>query len=85
MDVGRWSEVTYLYPFNSLTERERLMGKFSTNVGAANYRTKMSECVEEITTRLLVPTPFSVKPSDPAVAPRRLSCRIESRSRRAFT
>ena len=62
VDVGRWSEVTYLFRFESLTERERLIAKFSATAEARTFDAKVGEFVEEITTRLLIPTPFAPKP-----------------------
>ena len=34
VEVGRWSEVTYLFRFDSLAERERLIAKFSPTAEA---------------------------------------------------
>ena len=62
VDVGRWSEVTYLFRFDSLTEREPLIAKFSATVEARAFDAKVGEFVEEITTRLLIPRPFAPKP-----------------------
>jgi type 1 glutamine amidotransferase len=62
VDVGRWSEVTYLFRFNSLAERERLIAKFSTTDEGLTYLNRIDGYVEEITTRLLIPAPFSLKP-----------------------
>ena len=87
VDVGRWSEVTYLFRFESLAERERLIAKFSATADARTYGAKVGEFADEVTTRLLIPAPFA-KPA-PAETPRRSrvvrpSCLIASRSRRAF-
>jgi type 1 glutamine amidotransferase len=62
VDVGRWSEVTYLFPFESLAERERLIAKFSKTAEARAFESKVGESADEITTRLLIPTPFAPKP-----------------------
>jgi len=59
-DVGHWSEVTYLFRFDSLAERERLMARFSATAAARTYGEKTGEFVEEITTRLLIPAPFAL-------------------------
>ncbi len=62
VDVGRWSEMTYLFRFDSLAQRERLIAKFSETAEARAFNTRVGEFVEEITTRLLIPTPFALKP-----------------------
>jgi type 1 glutamine amidotransferase len=59
VDVGRWSEVTYLFRFESLAERERLMAQFAATADGRSYGEKVGGWVEEITTRLLVPAPFA--------------------------
>ena len=38
VDVGRWSEITYLFRFDSLAERERLIAKFSPKRGGPDIR-----------------------------------------------
>src|SRR5262249_28405807 len=40
VDVGRWSEVTYLFRFDSLAEREQLITKFSATPDARTYSEK---------------------------------------------
>ena len=70
VDVGRWSEVTYLFRFDSLAERERLIAKFSETAEARAFDARVGEFVEEITTRLLIPTPFSLKPPAREAAPK---------------
>ncbi len=59
VEVGNWNEITYLFRFNSLEERTRLMTAFSANADAAPYLDAMKKYVDEITTRLLVPAPFT--------------------------
>jgi type 1 glutamine amidotransferase len=59
--VGRWSEITYLFRFDSLTERERLIAKFSAHVDAQTYGAKVGEFVEDVITRALIPTPFAAQ------------------------
>ena len=71
VEVGRWSEVTYLFRYDSLAERERLIAKFSPTAEAQAYDSKLGEFVEEITTRLLIPAPFA--PRRPPATPRRSS------------
>ncbi len=67
VDVGRWSEVTYLFRFESLAERERLITKFSATADGRTYSEKVAEFAGEVTTRLLVPASFAKAPSDPEV------------------
>ena len=38
VEVGRWSEVTYLFRFESLAERERLIAEFSATADAQDLR-----------------------------------------------
>ena len=66
-DVGRWSEVTLLFRFDSLAERERLIARFSEHADAKTYGTRIGELTEDVVTRLLVPAPFSL-PQVPAHA-----------------
>ena len=69
VDVGRWSEVTYLFRFDSLAERERLIARFSGHRGREDLRRQVGELTEEVTTRLLVPAPFSApRAAQPATA-----------------
>ncbi len=63
VDVGRWSEVTYLFRFESLAERERLIAEFSATADARLYGEKVNSFVDEVTTRLLVPAPFTAAPT----------------------
>src|SRR5262249_50804452 len=50
VDVGRWSEVTYLFRFDSLAERERLIAGFATKADARTYGEKIDGFVDEVTT-----------------------------------
>ncbi len=59
VDVGTWSEVTYLFLFDTLAERSRLIAKFAATADARTYGGKIGEFVDEITTRVLVPAPFA--------------------------
>jgi type 1 glutamine amidotransferase len=71
VDVGRWSEVTYLFRFESLAEREQLIAKFSATPDARTYSEKVADFAGEVTTRLLVPAPFATAlapPAEPAKA-----------------
>jgi len=58
VNIGKWSEVTYLFRFDSLAERDRLMTDFAAHPDGAAYG-KVSDYVDDISTRLLVPTPFA--------------------------
>jgi hypothetical protein len=57
--VGSWSEVTYLFRFESLAERDQLISAFMADEEGNTYNQKVSELVEEITTRLVVPAGFA--------------------------
>jgi|GEM_PF-340892 len=63
--VGKWTEVTYLFRFNSLAERDKLIADFSAHPDGTTYG-KVTELVEDISTRLLIPTPFAAPPRQPA-------------------
>src|SRR5262245_59102251 len=56
--VGKWNEVTYLFRFKSLAERDRLIAAFSNHEDGRTYG-KAMELVNEITTRLLLPAAFA--------------------------
>ncbi len=68
VDVGRWSEVTYLFRFESLAQRERLIKRLNEADAARTYATKLGEFTEEVTTRILVPASFT-KTAPPSSAP----------------
>jgi type 1 glutamine amidotransferase len=72
-DVGRWAEVTYLFRFESLAERERLIAEFSAQADARLYGEKLDGFVDEVTTRLLVPAPFAAAAPTVDTAPRATS------------
>ncbi len=59
VEVGKWSEVTYLFPFQSLTEREQRRAAFATHPDARAFGAKLAEHVDEVTTRVLTPAPFA--------------------------
>lgn len=59
VEVGKWSEVTYLFRFDSLDERSRIIARFSADADAKVYGDAVNRFVDEITTRLLVPAPFA--------------------------
>lgn len=58
-EVGNWSEVTYLFPFASLAEREQMRAEFQKSPDAAAYGTKLAEFADDVTTRVLSPAPFA--------------------------
>jgi type 1 glutamine amidotransferase/glyoxylase-like metal-dependent hydrolase (beta-lactamase superfamily II) len=62
VDVGQWSEVTYLFRFASLAEREKAIAAFSATPDAKTYGGKVAEFVSDVSTRLLVPAPFASPP-----------------------
>jgi len=57
--VGRWSEVTYLFLFESLAEREEKIAKLLAHEEGKRFAKRLGELAEEVTTRLLVPAPFA--------------------------
>ena len=67
-EVGKWSEVTYLYSYESLAQREQLIDKLRSNPSAVVYWQKLGEFTEEISSRLLIPAPFARAPEGAAAA-----------------
>jgi type 1 glutamine amidotransferase len=65
-EIGRWSEITYLYSYESMAEREQKIARFSSNPDARIYRQKLGELTDEITSRLLIPAAFARPPADAA-------------------
>ncbi|MEX0677379.1 MAG: ThuA domain-containing protein [Pirellulales bacterium] len=63
VEVGTWSEITYLFPFQSLTQREQLRAAFGAHPDAQAFGAKLGEFVEDVTTRVLIPAPFA-QPQD---------------------
>jgi hypothetical protein len=57
--IGRWSEVTLLFGFESLAERDKLIARFGATEDGRRYSKAIGEFVDEITTRLLLPAPFA--------------------------
>ena len=69
VELGRWTEVTYLFRFDSLAERERLIARFVRDRRRAGPTARRSrEFAEDVTTRLLIPAPFA-KPAAARPAP----------------
>jgi type 1 glutamine amidotransferase len=60
--IGDSSDVTYLFRFESLTERERLSQKFSDHVDAAGYEAAITRYTNHVVTRLLMPAAFATQP-----------------------
>ncbi len=70
VEVGRWSEITYLFSYESLAERERKLVEFRSKPDAAVYRQKLSELTDDVISRLLFPAAFAKAPaSAPADKP----------------
>jgi hypothetical protein len=57
--VGQSSLVTYLFRYQSLAEREKLLSDFRALPVGQMHGQKLAGVAEEITTRLLVPAPFA--------------------------
>jgi type 1 glutamine amidotransferase len=58
-EVGKWGDVTYLFRFESLAERERLRAAFQAHADSKAYGAKLSTFVEDVTTRVLISAPFA--------------------------
>lgn len=59
VEVGDWSEVTYLFRFDSLAERERLIAEFSQQQVYREYSRELAAHCQQVVTRLLIPAPFT--------------------------
>ncbi len=62
--IGDWSEVTLLLRFESLAERDKLIARFNASAEIRLFKAAVSELTEQVTTRLLIPAPFT-KPAAP--------------------
>jgi hypothetical protein len=58
-EVGDWLQVTYLFRFESLAQRDRLIAAFKATPEGQEYIQATSELANGVTTRLLVPAPFA--------------------------
>ncbi|HVR76730.1 MAG TPA: NIPSNAP family protein [Planctomycetota bacterium] len=58
-EVGKWSEVTLLFCFESLSERDRLNSAYLADPDGKRCSEKLLDLVDEVTTRLLVPAAFA--------------------------
>ncbi|MSR59223.1 MAG: hypothetical protein EXS05_16530 [Planctomycetaceae bacterium] len=61
--VGKWSETTLLFRFESLAERERLIARFNATEEGRRYNRRIAEFTEDVTTRLLLPAAFAKPPA----------------------
>ena len=61
--IGKWSEVTLLFRFESLTDRDRLIARFMATAEGRKYGQRVGELTDEITTRLLMPASFAKPPA----------------------
>jgi hypothetical protein len=60
VNVGAsWSNVTYLFRFDSLREREDLIAGFTQHNDARQYAAKIGELTDDVTTRILMPGKFA--------------------------
>ena len=59
VNIGKWSEVSYLFRFDSLRERDELIASFARQDDGRKYGAKLSEFADEVTTRILVPASFA--------------------------
>lgn len=66
--VGDWEEATWLFCFDSLTEREQLIERFAQHDDAKLYSRRLAELTEGVTTQLLAPAPFAKSAAAPAKA-----------------
>jgi len=57
--VGNWNEVTYLFRYQSIEERDRLIAAFLSSAVGREYELGINALAETVTTRLLVPAPFA--------------------------
>jgi type 1 glutamine amidotransferase len=68
VEVGKSTEVTYLYSFDSLAQRAQIIEKLRSNPSAVAYSEKLGELTEEVHSRLLFPAPFAQLPERAAAA-----------------
>jgi hypothetical protein len=59
MGVGDWTQVTYLFAYDSLAQRQELLQKFLAHPDARAYGGRINELVESVTTRILLPAAFA--------------------------
>jgi len=66
--IGDTSDVTYLFAFDSLSQREKLMAEFTAHADAAGYEGAIAKFTNHLATRLLMPAPFAASEADAAPA-----------------
>ena len=71
--IGDSSDVTYLFAFDSLSQREKLMAEFTSHADAASYEAAIAKFTNHVASRLLMPAPFA------AARPMR-TCRCDQRT-----
>ena len=59
VNVGEWSEVTYLLRFDSLAQREAVRAKFRAHAEGLQYATVIRGYATEVSSRVLTPAPFA--------------------------
>jgi hypothetical protein len=64
VNVGDYSEVTYLFRYHSLRERDELFAAFASQGESAKYRQAVATLAENVTSRILVPAPFAKAPAE---------------------
>ncbi|MSR59433.1 MAG: hypothetical protein EXS05_17610 [Planctomycetaceae bacterium] len=62
--LGKWTEITLLFRFDSLAERERLIGRFGSSDEGRLYTRKIGILADDVTTRLLLPAKFATPPAN---------------------
>ena len=62
-EVGRWSEITYLFSYASLAEREQRIARFASIPDGKRYGQKLAELAEDVISRLLIPAAFARAPA----------------------
>lgn len=60
INVGRWSDVTYVFRYTSPTEREELRAKFAETADAKDFTRNLRRYIADISTRMMVPAPFTI-------------------------
>jgi type 1 glutamine amidotransferase/glyoxylase-like metal-dependent hydrolase (beta-lactamase superfamily II) len=64
-DVGRWRDVTYLFCFESLAERDQLRDALARHPDGKTYGEAIHKFAQQIETRLLMPAAFAYDPVEP--------------------
>jgi type 1 glutamine amidotransferase len=61
--IGHWTEITLLFRFDSLVEREKLIANFADSDDGRAYLKRISEFADDVSTRLLMPASFAHAPA----------------------